>query len=74
MVRPSKASLLKQRKTMELALRELQTGKFKGTPGRLYRASAEMGGHPLDTAEERIASVERRIAQIDDQVRRGDHA
>ena len=74
MGRPSKESLLKHRKSLEFALRELTAGKVKGTPGRLYRASAEMGGHRLDTPQQRIASVARRIAQIDDQIERGDHS
>ena len=73
MVKPTKQSLLKHQKSLELALRELQAGKVKGTPGRIYRASAQMGGPRLDTAAQRIASVERRIAQIGDQIKRGDH-
>ena len=65
MMRPTKEGLLKQRKTLELALSELQRGKVRRTPGRLYRASAEMGGPRLDTTRHRIASLEKRIEQID---------
>ena len=74
MVKPSREGLLKQRKALQLALRELGSGIVRATTGRLYRASAQSGGYPLDTPEHRIASVERRIAQIDDQIKRGDHA
>src|SRR4030095_3763541 len=68
MVKPSREGLLKQRKALELALRELQSGKVKGTPGRLYRGSAEMGSHRLDSIAQRIDSVEKRMSQIDDQI------
>ena len=74
MVKPSRDGLLKQRKALQLALREFGSGVVRATTGRMYRASAQNGGHPLDTPEDRIASVERRIAQIDDQIKRGDHA
>ena len=74
MVKPSRDGLLKQRKALQLALRELGSGVFRATTGRMYRLSAQNSGHPLDTPEDRIASVERRIAQIDDQIKRGDHA
>ena len=74
MVKPSREALLKQRKSLELALRELGSGNVRATTGRIYRASAQNGGPPLDTPELRIASIESRIAQIDDQITRGDHA
>ena len=74
MGKPRKESLLKHRKSLELALRELKSGELRGTSGSIYRATAQMGGPPLDTTEHRITSIERRIAEIDDQIRRGDHA
>ncbi len=74
MAKPSKNGLLKQRKALQLALRELESGIVRATTGRIYRASVQNGGPPLDTREHRIATVERRIAQIDNQVKRGDHA
>ncbi len=73
MGKPRKEGLLKQRKALQLALRESRSGKVKGTSGRMFRALAEMGGPGFDTTELRIASIERRIAQIDDQISRGDH-
>ena len=74
MVKPTREGLLKQRKALQLALQELESGVFRATTGRIYRATAQDGGPPLDTAEHRIASIESRIAQIDDQINRGDHA
>ena len=74
MARVTKEGLLRQRKALELALRELVTGKIKRTSGHLFRATAQMGGPRLDTADQRVASVEKRIAHIDDRIRQGDHA
>ena len=65
---------MKQRKALELTKRELRSGIVRATTGRLYRTSAQDRGPPLDNPEDRIASVERRIAQIDNQIKRGDHA
>ena len=69
----SKESLLKHRKSLEMTLRELATGKIRAI-GRDHLALSELGGFRLDTTEQRIASVQKRIAQIDDQIARGDHA
>ena len=69
----SKESLLKHRKSLEITLRELASGKIRAA-GRSHLASAQIGGFRLDTTEQRIASVQKRIAQIDDQIARGDHA
>ena len=74
MGKPGKDGLLKHRKSLELALRESKSGKVKGTSGRMFRALAEMGGPACDITEDRVASIERRIAEIDDQIKRGDHA
>ncbi len=69
----SKESLLKHRKLLEMTLRELASGNVRST-GRSNLASALIGGLRLDTTEQRVASVRKRIAQIDDLIARGDHA
>jgi hypothetical protein len=66
----SKESLLRHRKLLEMTLRELAAGKIRGA-----RSHLPASGHfRLDTTDQRIASVQKRIAEVDDQIGRGDHA